>query len=172
MLNAGAPRIVRARVSEARRASSAEGRADDWPSFNAIVPMACVDRRRHRGDGRRGASRAPASGCRSRRLGVDRPRRRRAAPSGCFWEQQRDRASASCAGGQLRRSSSPASWSSSACCRLAISAPTIDREGLPRGEYYALMLFAIGRHDADGDGHRPAASSSSRSRCCRWRSTC
>ena len=25
---------------------------------------------------------------------------------------------------------------------LAISAPTIDREGLPRGEYYALMLFA------------------------------
>ena len=26
---------------------------------------------------------------------------------------------------------------------LAISAPAIDREGLPRGEYYALMLFAI-----------------------------
>jgi NADH-quinone oxidoreductase subunit N len=26
---------------------------------------------------------------------------------------------------------------------LAISGPTIDREGLPRGEYYALMLFAI-----------------------------
>src|SRR5919197_820715 len=26
---------------------------------------------------------------------------------------------------------------------LAISEPTIDREGLPRGEYYALMLFAI-----------------------------
>ena len=26
---------------------------------------------------------------------------------------------------------------------LAISAPTIDRERLPRGEYYALMLFAI-----------------------------
>ncbi len=26
---------------------------------------------------------------------------------------------------------------------LAISAPTIDREGLPRGEYYALMLFAV-----------------------------
>jgi NADH-quinone oxidoreductase subunit N len=26
---------------------------------------------------------------------------------------------------------------------LAISQPTIDREGLPRGEYYALMLFAI-----------------------------
>jgi len=26
---------------------------------------------------------------------------------------------------------------------LAISAPAIDREGLPRGEYYALMLFAL-----------------------------
>jgi len=26
---------------------------------------------------------------------------------------------------------------------LAISVPTVDREGLPRGEYYALMLFAI-----------------------------
>src|SRR5947207_2523284 len=26
---------------------------------------------------------------------------------------------------------------------LAISEPTIDREGLPRGEYYALMLFAV-----------------------------
>jgi len=26
---------------------------------------------------------------------------------------------------------------------LAISEPTIDRERLPRGEYYALMLFAI-----------------------------
>jgi NADH-quinone oxidoreductase subunit N len=26
---------------------------------------------------------------------------------------------------------------------LAISAPTIEREGLPRGEYYALMLFAV-----------------------------
>jgi NADH-quinone oxidoreductase subunit N len=26
---------------------------------------------------------------------------------------------------------------------LAFSAPTIEREGLPRGEYYALMLFAI-----------------------------
>jgi len=26
---------------------------------------------------------------------------------------------------------------------LAISGPTIDREGLPRGEYYALMLFAV-----------------------------
>jgi NADH-quinone oxidoreductase subunit N len=26
---------------------------------------------------------------------------------------------------------------------IAISQPTIDREGLPRGEYYALMLFAI-----------------------------
>ena len=26
---------------------------------------------------------------------------------------------------------------------LAISAPTIERERLPRGEYYALMLFAI-----------------------------
>ena len=26
---------------------------------------------------------------------------------------------------------------------LAISGPTLDREGLPRGEYYALMLFAI-----------------------------
>jgi NADH-quinone oxidoreductase subunit N len=26
---------------------------------------------------------------------------------------------------------------------LAISAPAIDREGLPRGEYYAMMLFAI-----------------------------
>jgi NADH-quinone oxidoreductase subunit N len=26
---------------------------------------------------------------------------------------------------------------------LAISAPAIDREGLPRGEYYALMLFSI-----------------------------
>jgi NADH-quinone oxidoreductase subunit N len=26
---------------------------------------------------------------------------------------------------------------------LAISEPTIDREGLPRGEYYALMLFAL-----------------------------
>jgi NADH-quinone oxidoreductase subunit N len=26
---------------------------------------------------------------------------------------------------------------------LAISPPTIDREGLPRGEYYALMLFSI-----------------------------
>src|SRR5437870_5917324 len=26
---------------------------------------------------------------------------------------------------------------------LAISAPTIDRERLPRGEYYALMLFAL-----------------------------
>src|SRR5260221_14220228 len=26
---------------------------------------------------------------------------------------------------------------------LAISEPTINREGLPRGEYYALMLFAI-----------------------------
>src|SRR5581483_10964127 len=26
---------------------------------------------------------------------------------------------------------------------LAISQPTIEREGLPRGEYYALMLFAI-----------------------------
>src|SRR5438105_3361283 len=25
---------------------------------------------------------------------------------------------------------------------IAISAPTIDREHLPRGEYYALMLFA------------------------------
>ena len=24
---------------------------------------------------------------------------------------------------------------------LAISAPTIEREGLPAGEYYALMLF-------------------------------
>src|SRR5205823_10757447 len=26
---------------------------------------------------------------------------------------------------------------------LAISGPTIEREGLPQGEYYALMLFAI-----------------------------
>src|SRR2546425_6589933 len=26
---------------------------------------------------------------------------------------------------------------------LAISAPTIDREHLPRGEYYALLLFAV-----------------------------
>jgi NADH-quinone oxidoreductase subunit N len=26
---------------------------------------------------------------------------------------------------------------------LALSAPTIDREHLPRGEYYALMLFAL-----------------------------
>ena len=26
---------------------------------------------------------------------------------------------------------------------LAISPPAIDREGLPRGEYYALMLFGI-----------------------------
>src|SRR5471030_2418243 len=26
---------------------------------------------------------------------------------------------------------------------LAISAPAIDREGLPRGEYYALMLFSL-----------------------------
>ena len=26
---------------------------------------------------------------------------------------------------------------------LAISAPAIDREGLPRGEYYALMLFGL-----------------------------
>src|SRR5262249_37293885 len=26
---------------------------------------------------------------------------------------------------------------------LAISEPTIDREGLPRGEYYSLMLFAL-----------------------------
>src|SRR5437867_3653324 len=26
---------------------------------------------------------------------------------------------------------------------LAISGPTIDREGLPRAEYYALMLFAL-----------------------------
>ena len=35
---------------------------------------------------------------------------------------------------------------------LAISEPTLDRERLPRGEYYALMLFAIGGDDADGDG--------------------
>src|SRR2546429_6752868 len=26
---------------------------------------------------------------------------------------------------------------------LAISGPTVDREGLPRGEYYALMLFGL-----------------------------
>src|SRR5437867_3270597 len=26
---------------------------------------------------------------------------------------------------------------------LAISAPTVEREGLPRGEYYALLLFAV-----------------------------
>src|SRR5436853_6265693 len=26
---------------------------------------------------------------------------------------------------------------------LAISPPTVDREGLPAGEYYALMLFAL-----------------------------
>jgi NADH-quinone oxidoreductase subunit N len=26
---------------------------------------------------------------------------------------------------------------------LAISVPTLDRERLPRGEYYALMLFAL-----------------------------
>src|SRR5262245_33099260 len=26
---------------------------------------------------------------------------------------------------------------------LAISGPTVEREGLPRGEYYALMMFAI-----------------------------
>ena len=34
------------------------------------------------------------------------------------------------------------------------------------------MLFAIAGHDADGDGDRSAASSSWRSRCCRWRCTC
>ena len=37
------------------------------------------------------------------------------------------------------------------------SSQTLERDGLPAGEFYALMLFCHRRHDADGAGHRPAA---------------
>ncbi len=39
---------------------------------------------------------------------------------------------------------------------LAFSAPTVERERLPQGEYYALMLFAIAGMMLMADGDRPA----------------
>ena len=103
--------------------------------------MAVRDRGGHRRDGGRGVPRAGrADADRSARR--HRPGRAPAIASVLLWDQQRD---------QLRRRrrpttsacSSPGCSSSSACCRWRSPAPTIERERLPRGEYYALMLFAI-----------------------------
>ena len=44
----------------------------------------------------------------------------------------------------------------SGCSRSCISSGTAERDQLPTGEYYALMLFSIVRHDADGLDARPA----------------
>ena len=103
--------------------------------------MACVAAAGHRRDDRRGVPRRPASGCRSRRsasiglVGAALARVRAV-------ESQRV---------ELRRRRRPTTSALFVTgilivvglLSLAMSGPTIERERLPRGEYYALMLFAI-----------------------------
>ena len=55
---------------------------------------------------------------------------------------------------------------------ILISSGTAERDHLPTGEYYALMLFSLVGHDADGRRRATCSSSSSRSRSCRSASTC
>ena len=123
--------------------------------FSAVVPMACVTAAAIAAMTRRGVPRAAASGCRSAPLGVIGLVGAALSHRSLLWNRDASRASAS-------------SWPTT-------SALFVDRRAgrrrhavaghlgadararrLPGGEYYALMLFATRRHDADGDGDRPA----------------
>ena len=136
-------RVQAQRPAPPADAAAAGGRrcsAEHDVDFHAIVPMLCVTAAAHCGDDRRGVPRRPASGCRS----------------------ARSASSASSAPPSRRRCSGTATPTSFGVVvadnfglfvtwilivvgllSLAFSAPTIEREGLPAGEYYALMLFAL-----------------------------
>jgi hypothetical protein len=113
-------------------------RPDDVGSFSAIVPMACVTAAAIAAMVAE-AFRILASGCRSRRWG-HRPRRRRHRVAALVEFERHELRS-----GHRRQFGVFVTLVLVVIglLSLALSAPTIDRLQLPRGEYFALMLFSI-----------------------------
>ena len=128
--------------------------SDHDADYVAIIPMVMRDARRRspRCSPRPSASRA--SGCRSAGsalIGLVGA----AVASVLLWDTRRHAASASSA------PTTSASSSTSMLCVVGLltmlfSTRWSSASGCRAGEYYALMLFAHQRHDADGDGDRPA----------------